>query len=250
MARVTFSGIVSDVKGSIGGITFQNNSSGAIVRGRPRTRKAQSQKQQLSQAEHIEKLRTFQLLSLGSKTLWNEYAQVWTKVNSFGQVKRLTGQNWYESVNHNLELAGNPIVDIPPSHILPPAVGSYVFSMTATQMLINFNASFTPANSILLIRASSFFSLTGKVKLNSLRLIKVLDTAPYSLIDITTLWEDYFGVSYPPAANFNNFSVSIMLQTVEKTSGLASAGLNYIAAIRQPITGIGVFMIGSTFIIG
>src|SRR6267154_5450968 len=98
MARIVYT--LGELKGSVAGLTFQNNSSGKIVRQRPNVSKTSSIKQQGAHQNHISLLQSYSQLTNDEKGLWNLYASTYTKVNKFGEDKQLTGQNWYESINY------------------------------------------------------------------------------------------------------------------------------------------------------
>lgn len=249
MARIVYGGIITELTGSIGGFTFQRNRSGTIVRLRPTGQKKVSDIQTEKQALHTTILANWQGLSLANKTLWNDFASLHTKTNSFGQTKTLSGLNWYESINQNLTAISEANIDTPPVFTLPVAPGNFAFIFSSTELKITFLPVFNPSNESLLIRATQPLSVSSQALQKDFRLIKVVNTPPFSTIDLKTDWENYFNIPYPPASSLDCFNIAIMVQTVEKTSGLASVGVISLGRINEPTSGIGFMQIGTTFIV-
>lgn len=235
--------------GSIGGFTFQKNRSGPIIRLRPSGQKKVSDLQTQKQALHTTMLANWQNLSQANKTLWNSFASLHTKTNSFGQTKTLTGLNWFESINQNLQYISQPTISVPPVYTLPTAPGNFVFILSLTELKLKFMPHFNPANESLLIRATAPLSVSSHTLQKDFRLISVRNTAPYTTIDLKTDWQNYFNIPYPPASSTDCFNIAVMVQTVEKTSGLVSVGVINLARIEEKNYGIGFMQIGTTFIV-
>lgn len=250
MAIVEFAAPITSIKGSIGGWTFQANNSGNIIRLKGTRAKSITAKQTLAQQNFFEFVQKWQTLTFAEKLLWDAYGVANTKENKFGITKTLTGMNWYQSINSNLQLMGEPLVTSPPAHILPPAVAAYNLTFDATKIEITFGAPFSPANSQLLIWATYPTTQTTNLKRQALKQIVVLDSAPYTTIDITSAWETAVGMSYPPPGTTPCYSIASLVQTIEKTSGIASPGLADVTNTNLGAGGIGVMIIGSTFIVG
>ena len=249
MARIQLAAPIADIAGSIGGITFQRNSSGLIARRRSTGKKAKT----LKQSESLQKIgtqqRAWQQLSEAQQIVWNDYAALYPKSNLFGQSKNLTGLNWFISINQNLDLVGSSQVSVPPARVQPPASAPYSVTATDSALEITFAAPFSPANSALIIRATSPVSITSNSLQKQLRLILVDSAAPFTTIDLQTVWQNYFGVSYPPGGPGGCYKIFVSVQTAELSSGLVSVGLFESAKNPPPTGGIGVMIIGSTFIV-
>lgn len=249
MARITYTGLVASIDGSIGGLTFQNNHSGSIVRTRPIKSKKTSLYQQSSIQSHILFLHDWQNLNSDQQGLWNDYAELYTKTNKFGVVKHLTGANWFESINYNLLKAGSAFVNVPPIHTLPSSVFSYYLSIQENGIFIIFNSVFSPANSVLYIWCTAPFISTNGNLYSQLRLIKVISSFPVTVIDITSDFNSYFNFSDILLNSDSVFYIHSLLQLVEKTSGLAGAGLSSSFKFNSFEQGIGYWIINRDFIV-
>ncbi len=149
MARVT--PILVNIIGSVAGLTFQNNSSGLILRQRPTVKKTSTIKQQRAHANHQDALYNYQLLDNTNKDLWNDYATAHTKINKFGQEKKLTGQNWYESLNYMRALISESVLASPPSYLLPAAPPAFEIVLSASAIKINITGSLDYSENAIII---------------------------------------------------------------------------------------------------
>lgn len=220
MATITYT--LGELKGSIGNLTFQRNSSGKIVRVRPRINKSSTSSQQKAHSKLFDSLYNWQLLTNSQKDSWNTYANTFTKINKFGQEKKLTGLNWFTSTNFYNLLLGNPLFTNPPPHTLPPSPPSFEILLTETSIKINFTSRFTWTTNGLII----WSTLPNRKNTNSIntvrRLVTVIKDEPMNnIIDITSLWETSMGITFN-TANFPNANIFVCLESVSTESGITS----------------------------
>lgn len=247
MARVQLGGMFTAITGSIGGFTFQSNASGTIVRFRSGTPKAKTQKQTEALAKHIGLLGSWSLLTLAQQQVWNDYATLFTKINRFGQVKKLTGANWYESTNSNRALTGQSVLPAPPTHQLPTGNFNFSYSMDNVTLEMDITTSDDPSLHGLLIWATAPTRKTSPSARGAWRLILTQSNANTGVIDLQTVWGNYFNESYPPCGGLGNSNIFLLVQRVRLSSGIAATGI-----IKTPSVsggGIGTMIIGSTFIV-
>lgn len=128
MAVVTYGALITDLRGSIGGTTFQNNASGAIARSRSYTPVNPSRQQSDRQLAMIQLVAYWAKLSAANKALWNALAVAHRKINDWGNYARLSGYQWFMSYNLNAFTLDQGPWDYPQSYILvdPPAAFNLV----------------------------------------------------------------------------------------------------------------------------
>jgi len=249
MGKVTFGALVTDITGSIGGLTFQTNRSGNIVRLRPGPRRTSTTKQTISHQKHIEFLQLFQQLTGANKTDWNDFALANTKTDRFGQVRTLTGQNWFESVNQNRELVGESILNSPPVHILPAAVQDYALTVDQSKIEIAFSPSFNPTDGALLVMTTYPTTRTTTSFRTAIRTTKVIPSGPFVTIDLTSDWESTHSIPYPPSTIANCIDIGVSVQVIRKSSGIQSTALFKTSGTLLSALGIGEMAIGTTFVV-
>jgi len=224
VARVQFGAIVTELVGSIGGFTFQKNRSGSIVRLRGNPSRSATPKQTIAHQNHIRFLQLWQTLSSAERTLFNDFADTFPKTTKFGTVKTLTGQNWFESINFNRELFGLSVLTSPPAHDLPVALPGFDFVVGTSEIEIVFAVPFNPVDNGLIIETTTLSTRSTTSFRRASRLTKVLDSGPFSTIDLTGDWESTHGVPWPPGSGDICGSLGVMVRTVNKNSGIASEG--------------------------
>lgn len=222
MARILFGPLVTAIKGSIGGVTFQGNPSGSIIRSRAHLSHVSTNKQTASHADLQKWLYEFQNLTQDQRDQWNTYASVWTKTNKFGEVKRLTGENWFISVNKHNYIIGQALKTVPPDHIIPSAPPSFEIIATASSLSIDFTSAHDFVNNPVMIWAS-IPTKKNTLSINQIRkYITVLTDAPADPLDITALWESATGLTWDPSNNFPLANIFVCLECISKASGITS----------------------------
>lgn len=250
MARVQYGALVTALSGSLGGITFQNNASGTIARLKSGTLSNPTTKQSIAQQALTKWISAWQQLPYLSKVAWNNYAILYPKIDQFGNSKILTGLNWFQSINYNLELIGQPSVTLPPVHTLPTGVPSYTIVLTATSASIVFSPAFNPVGESLIIRATPPLSRSTTSVRQDMRLILTEVTPPWTTIDITAAWSAYFGIDWADIQAPYCYTIAVSVQTVNNISGIASSAVIIQGANALNNAGIGWMTIGSTNIVG
>ncbi len=249
MARVLYGALITELRGSIGGFTFQPNSSGNIVRTRPTGRKASTRKQTIAQALHASFLSLWLNLSLADRILWNDFAALHTKINAFGEVKTLTGMNWFESIGQNRLKMGLSVLDQPPVFALPVGVPAFTVTLDPVTLEITFTPNFTPVGTDLIIWTTQPVSRVTTSLREAFRLTKIVTGDNYGTIDLKADWIATHSIPWPPTANTSCFQIGIMVQTCLQASGICSAGVINIDHLDVPITGIGFMEIETNFVV-
>jgi len=133
MARVKYSAMVADVRGSIGGAVFARNRGGAYVRNKTQPINPSSPLQQSIRAILSSLNSAWLLLTVVQRSAWALYAQNVPSKNVFGETVYLTGQNWYVNGNSARLNAGLSRVDAAPTLFErsdPALIQSLTFDLT------------------------------------------------------------------------------------------------------------------------
>jgi hypothetical protein len=118
MALVLFSALVSAMKGSVGGTTFQNSQGGHCIKNKGR-RLARTgyAPQNVKQAVALV-TQTWQTLTPAQRMAWAGVKNIWIAVDKFNQSKVLSGYAIYLRCNLRLVINGQDMITYPTS-ILP-----------------------------------------------------------------------------------------------------------------------------------
>lgn len=250
MARVEYGAMITSLTGSVGGWTFQSNRAGNYVRSRPKAFKAPTNKQSLQQSKLIGSITGWRALAPAQKTLWDDYALLFTKESLYGQTTTLTGFNWYTSINETLAMIGEPTVDVPPAHTLGGTVPDYDIILTDTVFSLAFVSPSVDPTLTPIIRMSSLMTASATTNQSTVRLLEAGGGDLTGTRDLSTSFISAFGYDIRDHVPLGCFSYTMFTQVVSTVGGVQSSGFNKTFSSGQPVCGIGCMQIGSTFIVG
>lgn len=234
MARIIYGSIITDIKGSIGGITFQKNGSGTIARLKPRQTKTNTQKQRDQQPRLKEIQREWNELSLANKILWNDFASVNDKIGLDGQPKKLTGYQWFLTINENRLLFEDSILESPPVYEIVNPINSLGKSYFAGILSVYSTPASISGNYKWLLYASFVLNSASKFDFNPNRLVRILNVDDITNRTIATpvganYWNGYFNSNFPPNVNNKPFYIFLYVRAISKVSGISSMAYTTIA---------------------
>ncbi len=227
MARIIYGSIITDIKGSIGGITFQKNGSGTIARLKPRKTKANTQKQRDQQPRLKEVQSAWNALTLVNKILWNDFAAANNKIGLDGQEKKLTGYQWFLTINENRLLFDDSILSVPPVYEIVNPIDSIENNWSGSNLLYNFNPPFGGVDVKMLVYASFVTNSVSKFDFNKCRLVRIYDgylnlNIFYANITGTRSWNVYFKSIFPPELGNKDFYMMGYVRIIGENSGISS----------------------------
>jgi hypothetical protein len=222
MARVTYGVMITELAGSIGGVTFQKNSSGSIARLKPRMPVNPSQLQSDEENALGQLVTLWPTLSAAEKTSWDDLAAAHNKFTPWGEEKTLNGFQWFMSCNRYLVLAGDSILETAPAYasVTPPT--AFTLTADADSLDLVWAAPFS------VIPDHLFIYLTLPIRHASLKLrrsmylVDVNDTLNAASLDITTLFETLTNLDWATFYAASEANIIARLITVEADTGMAS----------------------------
>lgn len=99
MALIKLGPLVSDIAGKVGGVTFQRNRYGQIVRNTPKIVTRRTQHTNPNRSNWQANAREWALLSPSNRASWNAFAPTWPWTNKFGDPVELSGFNIFCQFN-------------------------------------------------------------------------------------------------------------------------------------------------------
>lgn len=222
MARITYGSIITEIAGSIGGVTFQRNASGFIAKRKSLRFKKNTPKQSTSVNSFQSPLQLWSSLSEDSRTLWANFAANYEKSNKWNVVKFLNGYNWFMSINNNLFLVNEPFLNDPPIYESPLSIPDYTVSFALDEMFLDFSPTFVHDNHYLLVYTSPLLSSISLQNRKALRLTAIISPGSTTSFNLSSLWPSTHSTTLPvigfPSNRFVNFAVC----SVHSTKGIGS----------------------------
>jgi len=141
MARIIYSDIVSSIKGSIGGLTFNNNKAGPGVRLRPVNKFAPTVVQNEYKSQYIYLSGVWNSFSTAQKDDWNASVVGETFLNAWGEAKIWSGFNRFLSVNIGRLLLGLSIIEDSTSVDTPASPAVNGFTVNGSVIQVSFSST-------------------------------------------------------------------------------------------------------------
>jgi len=99
MARVTYGSGITELAGSIGGVTYQKNASGNIAKLRSNPIVNPTSRQAVHQNNMARLVAFWPTLSQADKDAWNDLAAAHLHTTPWGESKKLSGYQWFLKCN-------------------------------------------------------------------------------------------------------------------------------------------------------
>lgn len=113
MARIKLGGLITDIRGSVNGSTFQGSQGGLVLKNKGIPRKSKTQRQVQFHANLNTLQQLWQGYPVGAKTEWDVYAQFLAKQQANGNGRLLNGQAVFIRINSYRILLGLAIQEKP-----------------------------------------------------------------------------------------------------------------------------------------
>jgi hypothetical protein len=189
MARVIYGGGVTEFIGSIGGTTFQSNSSGFIVRKKPiyKLRRTTIQANQINSFVNLSQ--QYRILSALDKSDWQNFAAANQFTDVFNNVKTITGINYFNSINTFRLIKGLSVLLTPPAFTLPTAFPAYSLTINSNTLVIDTAGTWgTASETVMLFGTRASNSKTSNLNRNLLFLGSFAGNV-LNPRNITSIWE-------------------------------------------------------------
>lgn len=223
MAIVQVGELISSIRGSVGGVTFRNSKSGIVALSRPIGHKATTQKGYISRNNLQDLIIGYRELGNDSKDNWIEYADLYTKVNMFGNTRILSGFNWFTSMNYYREFCGLSVFVNPPVHVLPTAVPEWTVTNEEDGININIGEMEIVGDEYFIWYISNVYNLDSTALTSQLRIGGFQLTEQEISINITEDFDSITGLVYSDIVSTGIFNIGVGLRVFNGTSGIITA---------------------------
>jgi hypothetical protein len=222
MARVTYGALITNIAGSIGGSTFQNNASGAIVRSKPFTPVNPSASQSARQLILTQLVALWPTLTNAQKTAWNNMAAAHLKINDWGSSVRVSGYQWFIAYNLNAYTQGDAPWLIPEAYSLVPPPNAFTLSAVADHFYINWPSPETMPGTWAAVFATQPMRQSSIKLRKSTFFIKLYHASAITQLDIVNDYCNYFNLVWNSFIASTNCSIIIRQKYYNEDTGFAS----------------------------
>ena len=232
MARVTYGSGITELAGSIGGVTYQKNASGNIAKLRSNPIVNPTPRQAIHQNNMAKLVAYWPTLSQANKDAWNDLAAAHLHTTPWGESKKLSGYQWFLSCNLDNLHRPQPILDTPfPWTVMVPP-DQFTIETSATYIRVAWAPAYDCVHSLyaycsLPLRQSSLKLRRSLFSIKTRYHPPALDTW-----DLTAEIAALFGVTW--ATFYASANCSIIIRILE-----GYLGVGYRSAFTSAIIKIG-----------
>lgn len=222
MARILYTGIVSDIKGSIGGTTFQHNASGRIVKRRSDQKFALSSEQSSSAVKLASIVTRWRGLSVANRDLWNAMALAYPRYDKWGRLKTLSGFQYFTAANRNLLTLGAALIDSPAAYSAPLEVNDYDPVATNATLSLDFSVPQNYSRYNLVIMASPPTQALSSKSRQLRKIIGISDQVNPVSLDVLNPYVAVYPVVWADLIDFSHGIIQFSLFTIDEVTGITS----------------------------
>ena len=222
MARVTYGALITALAGSIGGITFQNNSSGSIARLKPNMPVNPSVDQAKQQKYLIDLTALWSALSSANKTTWDVIASAHDHTNPWGIDKTLNGFQWFISCNLNRKLMSLAVLSTAPAWgaVSPPS--AFTFSTASATFSLVWSPALDTTGQRLFIYATPPIRQSSTNLRRSNFLILKRDNVSAGTVSIKSVYESQFNITWSDLYANSNCTIIVRARLITEATGYSS----------------------------
>lgn len=235
MARVTYGPLVTELIGSIGGLTFQRNASGAIARLKPNATVNPSLLLSNRQTALGALVSLWPTLTPTQQNVWCQLAIDHPHIDCYGTTKQLNGFQQFLSNNLNLESIGLPALLDAPEYSLPSPPPEFSINFGSTVMSLVFVTPVDP-NTMVLITFSTPLVRSTLVSTRKAKFIIPLGTwLNTTTLDITASFCNYFNIVYADMLAESQANIVIRTKFIDPVTGFSSVYTSTIARVEAVV---------------
>lgn len=223
MARVTLSGVITDINGSIGGWTFQDSLAGKTVRIRP-VQHGKGSSAQLDSHFFPTQIRYgWSLATSSQQGDWIAWAAATPFTDIYGNVKSLSGYQLFASCVLHAFLQDTFFgLDAPSAVPAPDALEAFTIGMSSTVLSLEWAMAFDHPDHHLWVFATPPVGASAPTNRRLYKLMAIIDNPNTASLDITAYWEALYPYLWTSIYNNSDYYLHLRAFLVRDDSGLTS----------------------------
>lgn len=215
--KVKFGMMITDGLGKLGGHVVQRNAYGLFARTYVVPANPQTLFQQDRRAIVEDRIRQWPLLTDAQRAAWQALTADYPRTDGLGNSYFMTGQNLFVSLNLNLWMIGQGLIDAAPVKRIPDAIGEFsvVTDVAGVTMEITLDATYVDADALVICYATAGLSAGINYVSTKYRSLQFIDFAGGATANIETSYQVRF--TFPIAGD----KVFYKLLPIDLLSGTA-----------------------------
>jgi len=219
MARVIYSSQVNEIKGSIGGLTFNANVAGKGVRLKPRNVYTSSMVQNEYKSMYSLICNAWNALDTNVKEEWAIEAVAIDTFNAWGEQKIWSGLNFFVSAQMGRLLVDDDLMGYVGYLEYISAPSLVAFNVNTYEISLTLSSSITDTDYYYMFYLSPPNTLGYKKQRTQLRFVYAAALNGEVDVDLTEAFESAFGLSWPLASASDVFSLCLGVRVYNRNNG-------------------------------
>lgn len=233
MARILYASQIDEIKGSIGGLSFQRNAAGKVCRLKPSRVQPGSSGQMGARARFGAAASAWLNEEPDVRLSWNQWAAANNKVNYWGEEKTLSGYNWYQSSYNLAVICGGSVPGGHPVSWSPTTVPSFTLYEDSGDIKLSFDSSFAHGSDYLIVYMTPPILSMSLKNRSLLKLIKVISPGTDTTITLTSEWLAVFGFSSLPLSASSIYLLQASVVAVDSTYFFAGSFTSFLGEFHD-----------------
>jgi len=219
MARVIYSSQVDEIKGSIGGLTFNANVAGKGIRLKPRNKYTSSVVQNEYKSMYTSICNAWNALDTNVKEEWAIEAVAIDTFNAWGEQKIWSGLNFFVSAQMGRLLIDDDLMGYVGALESIQAPTITVYTVNSNEISLTLLSSVSDTDYYYMFYLSPPNTLGFKKQRTQLRFVYAAALNGAVDVDLTEAFESAFGLSWPIATESNVFSLCLGIRVYNRNNG-------------------------------
>lgn len=228
MARITLGSLISNIAGSIGGITFSRNASGLIAKSKIRPKASTTASQKIAIQKDMQLIALWNELPFLDKMDWKDYASTYTKTDRYGRVKHISGYNWFVSINNAQRYMGLPYLTTPPTFAYPAYLPSLEITLGTGEIICTWSTPIDSSLVDLYIFSSPPIKGTARYNNGAYRQQQKLSTDFSTSFNILEGWEKAHKLDLNSLLSLGSFQINVQIFAINKANGITGQSVTAI----------------------
>lgn len=218
MALIQVGSLISNIKGSVGGTTFSNNRAGTVAKKRLVGKRLPNTKQASALNQSVATTVAWNALTSAQQTVFNDYALANVYTSRYGQVKVLTGYQWYKQLSQSSFYFTGTQLTVPPTYSIPSALPTFSVLLGSDTISVEWSIPIDTSDIFIYVYATPFVRSQARVQRGAYRLLDMTGVDVSSSFQITLAWNNAFGLPYYPSVIGARVNISVLIFAVKKSS--------------------------------
>ena len=231
MARVTYGSGITEYNGSIGGITYQKNASGNIAKLRSNPTVNPTPLQATYQTRVSLLVAYWKVLTSVQQASWNALAAAHDHTNPWGDVKTISGYQWFLSCNLRHMLYSSAVIVTAPAWTAHTPSDPFTLTADNSSLKINWSPAYDPPFDIVIYVSLPLTQSSLKLR-RSLYVCQYDRNAPSRTeLDIHSRLEEIYNVNWFTFYNSAKCNIIVRILQGQLDTGLFSSFVSNIIKI-------------------